>query len=72
MTDRCCSRSGAQVAELRRNSAARRASRAGQDENRPFHVGGETQRNGTADLLVASQSQIKQADVIWNGQAPTT
>ena len=36
-----------------------------------FTLAVDTTGNGTADLLVASQSQIKQADVIWNGQAPT-
>lgn len=31
----------------------------------------DTTGNGTADLMIASQSQIKQTDVIWNGEAPT-
>lgn len=36
-----------------------------------FTLSVDTTGNGSADLLVVSQSPIKQTDVIWNGQAPT-
>ena len=36
-----------------------------------FTLAVDTTGNASADLLVVSQSQIKQTDVIWNGQAPT-
>lgn len=36
-----------------------------------FTLAVDTTGNGTADLMVTSQGQIKQTDVIWNDQTPT-
>ncbi|WP_347170685.1 M10 family metallopeptidase C-terminal domain-containing protein [Pseudomonas salmasensis] len=36
-----------------------------------FTLAVDTTGSGSADLLIVSQSPIKQTDVIWNGQAPT-
>ncbi|UEH10184.1 M10 family metallopeptidase C-terminal domain-containing protein [Pseudomonas sp. HN8-3] len=36
-----------------------------------FTLAVDTTGTGTADLLVTSQGQIKQTDVVWSGQAPT-
>ena len=47
-----------------------RRARPGSETGR-FTLAVDTTGNGSADLLVVSQSQIKQTDVIWNGQAPT-